>query len=60
MDEVMPSEALNKEYVRSVTANKGVQVKTNKQGSPGENKAEKTNMNSFPLEMHKLYARARI
>ena len=37
MDEVMPSEALNKEYVRSVTANKGVQVKkTNKQGSPGE------------------------
>ena len=36
MDEVMPSEALNKEYVRSVTVNKGVQVKTNKQGSPGE------------------------
>ena len=31
MDEVMPSEALNKEYVRSVTANKGVQVKKNKQ-----------------------------
>ena len=27
MDEVMPSEVLNKEYVRSVTANKGVQVK---------------------------------
>ena len=45
MDEVMPSEALNKEYVRSVTANKGVQVWTkqkNKKGSPGENKAEKT------------------
>ena len=41
MDEVMPSEALNKEYVRSVTANKGVQVKktkTKKQGSPGEDK----------------------
>ena len=30
MDEVMPSEALNKEYVRSVTANKGVQVKKQK------------------------------
>ena len=34
MDEVMPSEALNKEYVRSVTVNKGVQVKK-KQGSSG-------------------------
>ena len=30
MDEVMPSEALNKEYVRSVTVNKGVQVKKQK------------------------------
>ena len=41
MDEVMPSEVLNKEYVRSVTVNKGVQVKKNnknKQGSPGEDK----------------------
>ena len=32
MDEVMPSEVLNKEYVRSVTANKGVQVKEKHKG----------------------------
>ena len=38
MDEVMPSEVLNKEYVRSVTANKGVQVKEKTQGNPGKDK----------------------
>ena len=38
MDEVMPSEVLNKEFVGSVTANKGVQVKEKTQGNPGKDK----------------------